>query len=132
MNKMKAPDAGGKGTARWQPKHSSFRAKAQQLFHQSTAAFLLLVGSFFTWESVKNGPFSHTFSRFLMYEAFGNTFVALCFRFLVKWECYGKGLCCEHIVSNCSDAVIFCMGLNGFYSFQMKECKRFCMEKQVI
>ena len=91
MNKMKASDADGKGTARWQPKHSSFRAKAQQLFHQSTAAFLLLVGSFFTWKSVKNGLFSHTFSRFLVYEAFGNTFVALCLRFFVKWKCYEKG-----------------------------------------
>lgn len=91
MNKIKVPDAVGKGTARWQPKHSSFRAKAQQLFHQSTAAFLLLVGSFFTWKSVKNSLFSHTLSRFLVYKAFGNTFVVLCFRFLVKCECYEKG-----------------------------------------
>lgn len=66
-------------------------AKAQHDGNQSTAAFLLLVGSFFTWKSVKNGLFSHTFSRFLVYEAFGNTFVALCLRFFVKWKCYEKG-----------------------------------------
>lgn len=84
MIEMKTPDAGDQGTARWQPRLSGFRAKAQQLFQQSTAAFLPMVGSSFRWKSVKNGLFSHAFPCFLVYKAFGNTFVAFYFRPLVK------------------------------------------------
>lgn len=72
----KAQQLPGKGSVAFSPKHGCFFAVGRLVFYM---------------ESVKNGPFSHTFSRFLMYEAFGNTFVALCFRFLVKWECYEKG-----------------------------------------